>query len=142
MIQRVPKKRLALICSDDYQITNAAIDRTALKKLLIDFIEQKGIIDILSGLEPELGLLDAEIVLELKHLFPIRLECVIPYEEYTTHWSEPLRNRFFRVMGLCDTETLLQTHFSMDSFQKRAAYLQKEADYLLYLERLTVPASV
>lgn len=141
MIHRVPTKRLALICSYDNQITDTAIDATALKKLLIDFIKQKGITEVLSGLEPELGLLSAEIILELKHLFPIRLECVIPFEEYTTHWSEPLRNRFFRVMELCDTETLLQAHFSLDSFQKRAAYFRKKADYLLYLERLTVSAS-
>ena len=74
----------------------------------------------------------AEIVLELKAEYPfITLECAIPCETQAAKWSEPLRDRYYRIAELCDKETMLQTHYTPDCMKKRNRYMVDQCDILL-----------
>ena len=83
-----------------------------------------GCTHFLSGLEYGAGLTAAECVLACKEQNPaITLECVIPFEEYTTVWDEPSRDRYFDIVRRCDRETLLQHHFTPDCLDRQREYL-------------------
>lgn len=74
----------------------------------------------------------AEIVLDLKAKYPhITLESAIPCETQATKWSEPLRDRYFKIAERCDKETMLQTQYTPDCMQKRNRYMVDQADVLL-----------
>lgn len=108
--------------------------RVRLKKDLETVILEQGINRILCALELEAGLTAAEIVLELRERYPITLECVIPYEEYTTDWPEIHRDRYFRIVEHCDRENMLQKQFTGDCMVKKNEYLKTKADVLFYLK--------
>ena len=73
-----------------------------------------------------------EIVLRLKAFYPgITLECAIPCECQAEKWPEDLRNRYFDIASKCDTETLVQTHYTQDCKDKCSRYMVDHADTLI-----------
>ena len=61
----------------------------------------------------------------------ITLEAAIPCETQASKWSEPLRDRYFRIAEMCDKETMLQTHYTSDCMMKRNRYMVERADLIL-----------
>ena len=71
-------------------------------------------------------------VVDLKAKYPhITLESAIPCETQAAKWSEPLRDRYFKIAEQCDKETMLQTQYTPDCMQKRNRYMVDQADVLL-----------
>ncbi len=103
-----------------------------LRKLIVQLIEQRNVTHFISGMAIGVDMYAAEIVLDLKAKYPhITLESAIPCETQATKWSEPLRDRYFKIAERCDKETMLQTQYTPDCMQKRNRYMVDQADVLL-----------
>ncbi len=88
-----------------------------------------GCTGFLSGLEYGAGLTAAEAVLRHKADRPcLTLECVIPYEEYTSAWDEPSRDRYFDIVSRCDKETMLTRQYAPDCIDRQREYLLRDSD--------------
>lgn len=106
--------------------------KEALKKLIVQLIEEEGVSYFITDMEAGTDMISAEIVLELKSQFPkIELECVIPFETQAAEWPEPLRDRYFSIASRCDKETMLQTHYTTDCMQRLNSYMVDHADVIL-----------
>lgn len=78
-----------------------------LRDCIVQLIEQEGVRHFLSGMAIGVDMYAAEIVLELKAEYPfITLEAAIPCETQAAKWSEPLRDRYYKIAELCDRETI------------------------------------
>ena len=98
----------------------------------MQLIEQEGVRHFISGMAIGVDMYAAEIVLELKAEYPfITLEAAIPCETQAAKWSEPLRDRYYKIAELCDHETMLQKQYTSDCMQKRNQYMVNHADILL-----------
>lgn len=106
--------------------------KKALKKLIIRMIEDYKVTYFISAMRLGAEQLAAEIIIELKTLYPyIKLECVIPYENLAENWSEEQRDRYFNIMSKNDIETLLQYHYSIDCNKVLIKYLMGNSQLLL-----------
>ncbi|MFT8888116.1 MAG: SLOG family protein [Ethanoligenens sp.] len=86
----------------------------------------------LCGFTAGVDLIFAETVLELRRKYPdIALESVLAYENEAASWDECTREHYYRLLGYCDKEHLLQTQFSANCLVKRNRYLVDHADSLL-----------
>lgn len=103
-----------------------------LRDLIIQLIEQHDVAHFISGMAIGVDMYAAEIVLDLKAKYPhITLEAAIPCETQAVKWSEPLRERYFKIAEQCDKETMLQKQYTPDCMQKRNRYMVDRADVLL-----------
>lgn len=103
-----------------------------LRTLIIQLIEQHNVTHFISGMAIGVDMYAAEIVLDLKARYPhITLESAIPCETQAAKWSEPLRDRYFKIAEQCDKETMLQTQYTSDCMQKRNRYMVDQSDILL-----------
>lgn len=106
--------------------------KKCVRQLIVELIEQHNVTAFISGMAIGVDMYAAEIVLELKAEYPyITLECAIPCETQAAKWSEPLRDRYYRIAELCDKETMLQTHYTPDCMKKRNRYMVDQCDILL-----------
>ena len=88
-----------------------------------------GCTGFLSGLEYGAGLAAAEEVLRQRaDCSCLTLECVIPYEEYSSVWDEPSRDRYFDILSRCDRETMLTRHYAADCIERQREYLLRNSD--------------
>ena len=88
-----------------------------------------GCTGFISGLEYGAGLTAAEAILQRKADRPcLTLECVIPYEEYTSVWDEPSRDRYFDIVSRCDKETMLMHQYAPDCMARQREYLLRNSD--------------
>ena len=86
-----------------------------LRDCIVQLIEQEGVRHFISGMAIGVDMYAAEIVLELKAEYPfITLEAAIPCETQAAKWSEPLRDRYYKIAELCDHETMLQKQYTSD----------------------------
>ncbi len=114
--------------SDERCQTLKKLLRYAIEKL----ITEKGVTLFVSGMALGVDIYAAEIVLEMKKKYPnVKLEAAIPCETQAVKWREKDRDRYFRLVEQCDTETLLQTKYTADCMQKRNEYMANKADYLI-----------
>ena len=97
--------------------------RSALKEHFTELIAQRSIFDFWLLMDQGLSLCAAEALLSLKQLHPLRLTCVIPFEEQHIHWPEEDRARYFSIFEHCDQEHLLDYHFAVNCYQKSARLL-------------------
>lgn len=106
--------------------------KAKLRDCIIKLVEEENVRHFITGMAIGVDMYAAEIVLELKAFYPdITLEAAIPCETQASRWSEPLRDRYFRIAEKCDKETMLQTHYTPDCMQKRNRYMVKQADLVL-----------
>lgn len=106
--------------------------KKARREQILSLIENKGAAHFISGMEIGTDMYAAEIVLGLKAFYPgITLECAIPCECQAEKWPEDLRNRYFDIASKCDTETLVQTHYTQDCKDKCSRYMVDHADTLI-----------
>lgn len=94
-------------------------------------IEEQGVRHFISGMALGVDIWAAEIVLQLKKRYPITLECAIPCETQAARWLEEERDRYWGIIERCDKETLLQTNYSADCFQKRNQYMIDHSDFVI-----------
>lgn len=104
-------------------------DRAALYEGLETLILRRGMGHFVCSTEPS-ALTASEILCELRdEKYPdVTVECVIPFENQTSDWSEDLRSLYFSVLESSDRETLIQRRFTPECGVKQAAYMAKGAD--------------
>lgn len=106
--------------------------KEALKEQIINLIEAENVTHFITGMALGVDLYAAEIVLDLKARYPIiTLESAIPCETQAVKWSMAQRERYYDIAAQCDTETMLQSHYSPDCMDKRNRYMVDHADYIL-----------
>ena len=106
--------------------------KESLKELIIELIEKDGVNYFISGMNKGVGMMGAEILIELKNKYPdIALECALPYENQASKWSERLRNRYFNTIAHSDKEVLLQTRYTDDCMNRLNEYMNDESDFVI-----------
>ena len=106
--------------------------KRALKEQILRLIEEERVTHFISGMAIGVDMYAAEIVLELKALYPtVTLEAAIPCEAQPDKWTAPLRARYFKLLAACDKTTLLQKEYTKDCMERRNRYMADNADILL-----------
>lgn len=83
------------------------------------------------GMEQGLELLLAEKILELKKEYPLTVNCVIPFEEQASLYSEKERELYFKIMENCDNEIMLSKKRDFSCIRKKDIYLIEKSDYII-----------
>ncbi|MBQ6539654.1 MAG: DUF1273 family protein [Oscillospiraceae bacterium] len=106
-----------------------------LKKKLYDIAEAvylSGVRHFLCGMAQGSDLYFCETIIELRNRYPdVTLEAVIPCETQAAKWREQDRERYFRLVAQCDTETMLQREYTPDCMSKRNKYLVDHASVII-----------
>lgn len=74
----------------------------------------------------------AEIICALKANHNIKLHIAVPYEEQSTNWVEEHRDRYFKVHGLADSVTIVNTQYHSDCYYEADTFMLENSD-LLYV---------
>ncbi len=61
----------------------------------------------------------------------VMVEAAIPCEEQAARWSEADRERYFRLVGLCDFETVVQRHYDRGCMLRRNRYMVDRSSRLI-----------
>lgn len=106
-----------------------------LKQTLRGEIEKcikEGYTIFVSGMALGVDSFAAEIVLEMKKLYPlISLEAAIPCEHQSDRWNMADRNRYNALLSQCDTKTYVGREYTDDCMIKRNRYMVDKADLLI-----------
>lgn len=109
---------------------------------IVDLIENEGYTHFISGVALGFDTYAAEIVLELKSVYPgLTLEAAIPCENQDAKWPEESRIRYQKLLSQCDKITCCQKEYSSYCMVARNKYLIKTADCLLTLHRASSPGT-
>lgn len=104
----------------------------ALMRREIDHLLRLGYRRFLCGFSGPGDFALAEAVLEARQRNPdIRLESVLAYEEEAAAWKETARERYFRLLGLCNAEYCLRTRFETGCLSARNRTMVDRAGTLL-----------
>ncbi len=102
-----------------------------LKKEIEKQLIKNKISHFISGMELGIDMLLAEIIIELKAIYPyITWEVTIPYEEQASNWNESDRDKYFDLIKQCDKETLISTQYTEDCISKKIQYMIKNSDII------------
>lgn len=86
----------------------------------------------ISGMAQGADMLFAEIVLDLKKIYPhIRLECALPFPRQTSKWTHEVKFRYERIIESCDKVTVICNTFSKSCFLKRNKYMVDSCDKVI-----------
>lgn len=61
----------------------------------------------------------------------VTVEAAIPCEEQAARWLERDRDRYFRLVGLCDFETMVQHHYDRNCMLRRNRYMVDRSSLLI-----------
>lgn len=93
---------------------------------------EEGVRHFIRGMAIGVDLLAAELVLEFREENPnITLESAIPHEEQSIRWTDIQRSQYYDVASQCDFETMLQTQYTPDCFQKRNLYMVEHSAFVV-----------
>ena len=106
-----------------------------LKGRLTDALEQAyadGFRHFICGMARGADFYFAEAVLRLREeRQDVTLEAAIPCEEQAQRWREEERERYFRLVELCDYETMVQRHYDRACMQRRNRYMVDRSSRLI-----------
>jgi len=68
----------------------------------------------------------------------VTLEAAIPWEGQAAKWSRPLRERYYRLVGECDFQTLVSADYSPECMMRRNRYMV-DSSRILIAASLGVP---
>lgn len=95
-----------------------------LRKELEYLYEIEEIRHFISGMALGTDIYFAEIVLALKKVHKnITLEAAIPCTTQSKRWTREQKQRYEEVLAQCNTETVVQHHYSKDCMMKRNCYM-------------------
>ena len=95
-------------------------------------ISCNGVTKFLSGMALGVDMLAAEAVLEVRESNPqLTLECVLPCADQSIKWSKKERDRYEKILSLCDKIVTLQEAYTSDCMQKRNRYMVDKADIII-----------
>lgn len=103
-----------------------------IKKICVDLIDNHDVRIFLSGMALGVDMLAAEVVLELRAVYPdISLECILPCENQAEKWHQTERDRYNYILSQCDRQITLQKLYTDDCMIKRNRYMIDYADFLV-----------
>ena len=74
----------------------------------------------------------AEAVVVLKQFNDVKLRVMIPYEEQTSRWPEPFRDRYFSVHQKADAVELVDTRFEEECYEKAHRMMIEKSDIVVF----------
>jgi len=106
--------------------------KSKLKERFIYMVEQLRVLHFMSGMNLGVEQCAVEALLELKKEYvSLVIECVIPYENQASGWTELQRDRYFSIMEQIDKETLLQYHYTNDCMTNRNKYMVSKSKFII-----------
>ncbi len=109
------------------------ITREKVKEAIIEAIKQ-GYNYFISGMALGYDIMCAEIILELKKLYPhIKLECAIPCPNQDIKWNAPAKARYHKVLSQADKKIVVSDHYDDDCMQRRNEYMINNSSLVIAL---------
>ncbi|MCH5210166.1 MAG: DUF1273 family protein [Oscillospiraceae bacterium] len=103
-----------------------------LRRLIVGVIEKKNVTKFISGMALGTDMWALEIVLDLKDEYPnITLEAAVPCRNQASSWNVKYKERYNKLLSLCDEVTVLQEEYIYDCMMKRNKYMVQKADYVI-----------
>lgn len=100
----------------------------------IEFAISNGYRHFISGMALGFDMICAEIVLELKEIYPyITLECAIPYKGQSNMWSEIYKKRYNNILLQADKVRCIYTHFVRGCMHERNRYMVNNSSMIIAL---------
>ncbi len=124
----------AVVGRDDSNAIKAGAEptvREALRKLMISIISDCGCKEFISGMHRGGELLGAELAIELKNEFEIKLWGILSSEEQWVEWTATERERFFSLMEKADYEYRVSDRETDESRKKQLKIIEEEADIII-----------
>ena len=91
-----------------------------------------GVTHYICGMAQGCDMYFCEEVLRLRIAHPdVTIEAAIPCETQTNGWPEAIRNRYFKLVAMCDMETLISPKYTPDCMIKRNKYMVDNASVLI-----------
>lgn len=106
--------------------------RKRIRSAVIYLIETYDVRHFISGMAIGVDMIAAEVILEVKNQYSdITLECAIPCEVQPLKWSDKYKSRYYRILELADTKTVMQTSYTADCMHKRNCYMVDKSDFVI-----------
>ena len=106
--------------------------KAQLRRMIVGLIEKKNVTHFISGAALGIDTWAAEIVLELKEEYPnITLETAVPCRSQAASWNVKNKERYDRLLSLCDEVTLVQEYYTSDCMMKRNRYMVDNSHYVV-----------
>lgn len=103
-----------------------------LRRLIIGLIEKRSVTRFMFGAAQGVDTWAAEIVLELKKDYPnITLEAAIPCISQAERWNTAAKERYNRLLSLCDKHIIISDRYTVDCMMKRNKYMVDNSDYVV-----------
>ncbi len=107
----------------------------ALKERIRSTLEEayrRGYRHFICGMARGCDLYFCEAALALRDDRPgVTVEAAIPCESQAARWSEAERERYFRLVGLCDFETMIQRQYDRGCMLRRNRYMVDRSSLLV-----------
>lgn len=105
--------------------------RAALERQICLLI-QDGVTDFLSGMAEGIDLMAAQIVLDLRAVYPkIKLHCILPHKGQEKKWSLASQKRYRAIMEEADSMIYVSRIFHKDCMLERNRFLVAHSDVLV-----------
>ena len=106
--------------------------KKALKKLILNKIQEENTTAFLSGMALGTDMFAAEIVLKLKRKFRnITLTAVLPCRTQSARWNRETIVRYDHILARCDKVIILQDEYTPSCMQKRNSYMVGHSDSVI-----------
>lgn len=106
--------------------------KKALKKLIVNKINEDHTTAFLSGMALGTDIFAAEIVLKLKSKFrEITLTAILPCRTQATKWSNKAISRYEHILSKCEKVIVLQEQYTSDCMNKRNIYMVDHSDCVI-----------
>ena len=109
--------------------------RTFEDDLIIQILElvNQGCSVFYSGMAMGFDIIAAEAVLFIKktHKTPIKLICVIPFQEQSKSFDDYWKEKYSNILEVCDEKIVLSEEYHKNCYRERNEYMVKNSDYVI-----------
>ena len=106
--------------------------KKALKKLILNKIQEENTTAFLSGMALGTDMFAAEIVLKLKEKFrDITLTAILPCRTQAARWNKEAIARYELILAKCDKIIVLQDEYTPSCMHKRNSYMVEHSDCVI-----------
>ncbi len=110
-----------------------------IKEQINPLIEKDNICEFYSGMEEGADLFYADYIVEKKKNYPVKLFCVIPFEEQAVNYCEIQRDLYFYIAENCDKEIMINRQRTVGCKEKRDKFMIEKSDVIILLHDMTKP---
>lgn len=94
-------------------------------------INRFGITNFISGMAIGVDLDFADIVLNLREIYPINLECAIPCNNQTLKWSDKDKLRYESILKRADEINIISERYTPECMLKRNRYMVDKSELVI-----------